>query len=237
MKTLDIVREMLAATENLTQAESKEMIHSAQEHIQKTIKSTTQHALLAGLPGHDPETSVYMQRIQDASTFVGGSGISVTDIKEAHQLNKTISHMYKPQTARPTTFQPSPYLRRHANTNTTYQPGGLDGMYPAGAAGGMYPAGAAGVTYPAGAAGGMYPAGAAGGMYPAGAAASMDPVGTMGGKNTTGAMAGRGPPYIPAMRPVARVDIDQCRHCGQRGHYAAQCPLRGTAGFQPTPRY
>ena len=89
-------------------------------------------------------------------------------------------------------------------------------------AGGGFPA-LAGSGFPAMAGGGFpaqsgsgFPA-VAGGGFPAGTGGELFPAGPGGGNMVS-------PYFREPSRFPQQIAIDQCRRCGQRGHYYAQCP-------------
>jgi hypothetical protein len=97
MQALDTVRTALNHAQGLgCSQEMLATINAALTQVQGTITSTTKNALLAALPDYCAETTAYVNRIQEASTFVGGTGISVKEMKDAHDLNSAISriHLY-----------------------------------------------------------------------------------------------------------------------------------------------
>jgi hypothetical protein len=171
MANLVLMREKLTGTDSPVCKETLSL-------VQSTIAASTKQALMESFPGYCVETSAFVSRIQEASLLVGGEGISLTDVQDAHALNKVVSRMYATPLASRPHFSPLYPCHPLALSSAA---GDFDGIYPAVAAGGMYPAVAAGGIYPAVAAGEVYPAGAAGGMYPADAAGGMYPAEAAGG--------------------------------------------------------
>ena len=198
------------------------LVATARKHSHVSLASATKQSLLAQQPGYNPQTAILLNKIDVAAALVGEEGgpnnITIATLNDAYILNGRVAKMYFPT---PQNFRYSPFAITAGSGYTA----GAGGIIPAGA-GGVFPAGAGGVL-PAGA-GGVFPAGA-GGVFPAGAGGVI-PAGA--GRVFPAGAGGLG--GAVRYNHGLQIALDQCRRCGQRGHYQAQCPF---AAMSPNPRF
>ena len=154
--------------------------------------------------GLDPEAKRLMNLVTLANTLDPSNKVSVDNLKSVKQLNDTARTLMAASNPTSTT-PPNPRPRQQSHNYPNMSPPMIGGY--------AHPGGMAPMMY------GPRGGGSAGAQwYGPGGPAMM--------------MMGNGP-TMQGGNPWRGVAPDQCRRCGMRGHYAAQCPTRAQNGQQP----